>query len=96
MLFDKPVINPVFGNEKNGLLNDQRFLKFAHYEKVVQSGAVAIAKNEKELIDNINFSLQNPNQRLQYQKDILAMQIGKPLENTSRRIAEVLFNIDNR
>lgn len=96
MLFDKPVINPVFGNANNGLLNDQRFLKFAHYEKVVQSGAVAIAKNEIELIDSINFSLQNPNQRLQSQKDILAIQIGKPLEDTSRRIAEALLAIDNR
>ena len=29
MFFDKPVINPVFGNEKNGLYNDQKYLNFA-------------------------------------------------------------------
>ncbi|MBX9808561.1 MAG: hypothetical protein K2X95_12285, partial [Flavobacteriaceae bacterium] len=28
MLFDKPVINTVFGNSENGLYNDQRFLKY--------------------------------------------------------------------
>ena len=60
MIFDKPVINPVFGNEKNELYNDQKYLKYAHYERVVQSGAVAIVKNKEELIESINFSLENP------------------------------------
>ncbi|MDT0686841.1 hypothetical protein [Autumnicola psychrophila] len=90
MLFDKPVINPVFGNEQNGLYNDQRFLKYAHYEKVVQSGAVAIAKNEEELLREINFSLKNPNARLKEQKELLKLQIGKQLKGTSQRIAKTL------
>lgn len=90
MLFDKPVVNPVFGNEQNGLYNDQRFLKYAHYEKVVQSGAVAIVKNEQELLREINFSLLNPEARLKEQKKLLKLQIGKSLEGTSRRIAATL------
>lgn len=93
MLFDKPVINPVFGNEQNGLYNDQRFLKFTHYEKVVQSGAVAIAKNEEELLQEINFSLKNPNKRQREQNELLKLQIGKPLEGTSKRIAATLKEI---
>jgi hypothetical protein len=93
MLFDKPVINPVFGNENNGLYNDQKYLNYTHYEKVVKSGAVALAKNRKELLKAINFSLQNPQARLTEQKSLLKLQIGKPLEGTSERIAVTLKKI---
>ena len=41
MLFDKPVINTVFGNISNGFYNDQRFLNYRHYDYVIKSGAVA-------------------------------------------------------
>ena len=90
MLFDKPVINPVFGNAENGLYDDQRFLKYAHYERVVKSGSVAIAKNAEELIEAINFSLKNPEARLKEQSELIKLQIGKPLEGTSERIAKAL------
>jgi len=93
MIFDKPVINPVFGNEDNGLYNDQKYLKYAHYERVVKSGAVAIAKNAEELINAINFSLENPEARLQEQRELLKLQIGKPLEGTSLSIAKALKEI---
>ena len=90
MLFDKPVINPTFGTGVNNLYNDQKYLKYSHYERVVQSGAVAIAKNEEELLREINFSLKNPQARLKEQKELLDLQIGKPLGGTSQRIAETL------
>lgn len=90
MLFDKPVINPVFGNEHNGLYNDQRFLKYAHYRRVVESGAVAIVKNKEELIREINFSLQDPKARIREQKILLELQIGKPVKRTSERMAEII------
>ncbi|WP_339653585.1 hypothetical protein [uncultured Salegentibacter sp.] len=93
MIFDKPVINPVFGNEKNGLYNDQKYLKYAHYERVVQSGSVAIVKNKRELIESVNFSLDNPQARLAEQRDLLKLQIGKPLKNTSLRIAHALKDL---
>ncbi|MDD3723043.1 MAG: hypothetical protein PHW92_11290 [Lutibacter sp.] len=90
MLFDKPVINTVFGNEINGWYNDQRFLNYDHFKKVVESGAVTIAKNERELIAQINKALANPTQRTQQRKAMIDLQIGKPLLNTSKRIAETL------
>jgi hypothetical protein len=97
MLFDKPVINTVFGNENNGLYDDQRFLKYAHIEKVVESKAVAITKNEKELITAINGCLQYPNYKLKEQKSLLEFQIGKPLKGTSNRIAKTLRRLlDNK
>ena len=90
MLFNKPVINTIFGNQTNGLYDDQRFLNYTHYNTVIESGAVTIAKNTNELIDAINMDLKNPTNKLNEQKELVNLQIGKPLEGTSKRIAEVL------
>jgi hypothetical protein len=90
MLFDKPVINTVFGNKSNGFYDDQRFLNYTHYKTVIESGAVTVAKNANELIDAINMDLKNPIQKLKQQRELVKLQIGKPLEGTSKRIAEVL------
>ena len=92
MLFDKPVINTVFGDGENGLKNDQRFLNYAHIRKVVESNAVTIAKNEEELIAGLNQCLATPLSKIEPQKKLIALQIGKPLENTSERIATTLRN----
>lgn len=86
MFFNKPVINPVFGNESNGLYNDQRFLKYRHYKKVIDSGAVAVVKNTNELINETNRSLNEPQLRLILQKNLLRLQIGCGLQGTSQRI----------
>jgi hypothetical protein len=91
MLFNKHVINTVFGNPSNGLANDQRFLQYAHIEYVVHSGATYIAKNESELIEALNDALSTPEAKLSQQKALLDLQIGAPLEGTSKRIAEVLY-----
>ena len=94
MLFDKPVINTVFGNLENGLYNDQRFLNYDHFKKVVESGAVTIAKDETELIEQINNALQNPTAQSEQRKAMIKLQISKPLEGTSIRIATELANLE--
>lgn len=86
MLFDKPVINTVFGNSTNGMYNDQRFLNYDHYKKVVDSGAVTVAKNAVELINQINVALINPTERAIQRKKMINLQISKELSGTSRRI----------
>ena len=91
--FDKPVINTVFGNPENGLYNDQRFLNFGHFKKVVESQSVTIAKNEVELVSQINQALRNPNERTAERKAMIDLQISEPLEGTSKRIALTLKNI---
>jgi CDP-glycerol glycerophosphotransferase (TagB/SpsB family) len=93
MLFDTPVINTVFGNTENGLYDDQRFLNYGHFKKVVDSDSVTIAKNEKELISQINQALENPKERATQRKKMIDLQISKPLEGTSKRIALTLKNI---
>jgi hypothetical protein len=90
MLFDKPVINTVFGNTENGLYNDQRFLNYNHYKKVVDSKSVTIAKNKMELIDQINQALSHPKESTMQRKTMLDMQISEPLVGTSKRLAETL------
>ncbi len=90
MLFDKPVINAVFGNKENGLYNDQKYLNYSHYAKVVKSKAVTIAKNKEELLVQINEALTKPNLRKESRKNLINLEIGKPLEGTSKRIVEVL------
>lgn len=92
MLFDKPVINTVFGNEENDLYNDQRFLNYDHYKYVINSKAVTIAKNEEELHEQLREALEFPMLRKQYRKELLALEIGKPLEETSKRIVNELGN----
>lgn len=90
MFFDKPVINPVFGNEKNGLYNDQKYLKYQHYKRVVDSKAVAVVKSSEELINEINLLLQKPEVRLKAQNNLLKLQISHPLKGTGKRIATII------
>lgn len=90
MLFGKPVINTVFGNRNNGLYDDQRFLQYEHYQHVVESGAVKIAKNAEELIEGLQEYLQNPLQDLQKQQRLLTLEVGIPLEETTRKCVNAL------
>jgi len=91
MCFEKPVINPVFGNLENGLYNDQKFLDYEHIKNVVNSKSTRIAKNDFELIDAINLYLQNPEIDAEQRAILVKMQVSKPLENTGKRIAETLL-----
>ena len=93
MLFDKPVINTVFGNKENGLYDDQKFLKFLHYQYVVDSEAVTIAKNEKELHEQLEEAIKNPSLRKTKRKALLDLEIGAPLEGTSQRIVKALKSL---
>jgi hypothetical protein len=94
MLFDKPVINTVFGNPENGLYDDQRFLNYIHYKKVTDGNAVTIAKDKTELIHQINQSFSNPTERTADRKKMIDLQIGQKLPQTSKRIAEVLYHFN--
>ncbi|MFL9831971.1 CDP-glycerol glycerophosphotransferase family protein [Flavobacterium sp. ST-87] len=91
MVFDKPVINTVFGNPENGLYNDQRFLNYAHIVNVVNSKATKIVKDQEELITAINQYLENPNLDSENRKQLLQLQLSKPLLNTGKRIAQTLL-----
>jgi hypothetical protein len=94
MLFDTPVINTVFGNLENGLYNDQRFLEYSHFKKVVDSESVTIAKNAIELTAQINEALSKPEKRTLQRKELIKLQISQDLKGTSERIAKTLAQFD--
>lgn len=89
--FDKPVINTVFGNAENGLYNDQRFLNYAHIVNVVNSKATKIVRNQEALVTAINHYLKNPNLDSENRKQLLQLQVTKPLPDTGKRIAQTLL-----
>jgi hypothetical protein len=96
MLFDKPVINTVFGNLANGLYNDQRFLEYSHFKKVVDSEGVTIAKNAAELTIQVNEALGKPEKRTLQRKELIQLQISQDLKGTSQRIAKTLREFNGK
>lgn len=90
MQFDKPVINPVFGNSQNGLYDDQRFLEYPHIKNVLESKATRIVKNKEELLDAINHYLAFSNEDSEKRQSLVALQVSKTLEQTGERIATTL------
>ena len=95
MLFDTPVINTVFGNPENGLYDDQRFLNYGHFKKVVDSQSVTIAQNEMELINQINQALAYPKERRVQRKAMIDLQMSEPLKGTSKRISTTLSHLND-
>lgn len=94
-IFDKPVINPVFGNSNNGLFDDQKFLNYAHLSKLVDSNSSQIVKNKKEYLDAVNNILGFNDDKNRQRQRFLNLQIGKPLLDTSKRIAKTLSQLDD-
>lgn len=94
MIFDKPVVNQSLGNNENGLFDDQRFLNYDHYKRVVKSGSVVIAKTEEALINAINSELYNPMKRTKQRKELIDLQISKELKGTSKRIVQTLAQLN--
>ncbi|MFK7113871.1 hypothetical protein V3468_05400 [Flavobacterium oreochromis] len=92
ILFDKPVINTVFGDGKNGLVNDQRFLHYRHIQQIIQTGAVDIAEKESELISKINVALADSTVRQKQQLELINLEIGIDLEKTNSIIIAELLN----
>lgn len=90
MLFNKPVINTVFGNNSNGLANDQRFLKYAHIIEIINAKATFIAQNEQELTEFLKISISDPNIKLKEQQALIALEIGMPLNKTTDLIIKKL------
>lgn len=94
-IFDKQVINPVFGTDKNGWFDDQKFLKYQHLSKLVLSDSTIIAKNESEYLDAINEILNNNDSRKAERATFLKLQIGAELKDTSKRIAKTLSQFND-
>ncbi|WP_185956435.1 hypothetical protein [Changchengzhania lutea] len=87
MLFNKPVINPVFGNANNGLYNDQRFLGYAHIEHLVNSKASKVVKSKAEFLNAISEYLVEDNGAINREK-FIKQQVGVALEQTNKLLVD--------
>lgn len=94
-LFDKPSICPVFGNAAKGFDDALKFLNYAHLQQVEESNAVTIVKEQADYLIAIEAVLKNPFAKINEQKKFVALEIGKPLEGTSKRIATILSNLND-
>ncbi len=91
MVFDKPVVNTVFGNEKNGLYNDQRFLNYLHIKKLINSQSTKVAKSEADIVHGINGYLSDPKLDSDFRKKLVDLQVSKPIPGTGKRITNELL-----
>jgi hypothetical protein len=89
MLFDKPVINPIFGNDGNGLYDDQRFLGYVHIQHLVNSQASKIVMDKDALISAISHYLNNDDDAVN-RKNFIKQQVGISLENTTKELVSKL------
>ncbi|MFD0835503.1 hypothetical protein ACFQ0I_07015 [Mariniflexile aquimaris] len=85
MLFDKPVINPIFGNGLNGLYDDQRFLGYAHIQHLVNSKSSKVVKNKEELINAISVYLMSDDDSGN-RKNFIKQQVGVSLNETNKAL----------
>ncbi|MBC5841422.1 CDP-glycerol glycerophosphotransferase family protein [Flavobacterium sp. F-380] len=93
-IFDKPVINPVFGNEANGMFDDQKFLNYAHLANLVDSKSSDIVKTTEEFLAALNNVLKNKEDKSILRAKFLELQISESLEGTSKRIAQSLAQLN--
>ncbi len=93
MLFDKPVVNVAFGNEENGLYNDQVFMNYIHLQPLINSNAICVANDSEELHRCLKSSLADPDKNSKDRKEIIDLEISVPLEGTSERIVKKLLSI---
>jgi hypothetical protein len=85
MLFDKPVINPIFGNATNGLYDDQRFLGYAHIQHLVTSQSSKIVTDKAQLLAAISEYLNSDSDSLN-RKNFIKQQVGVSLEETNKQL----------
>lgn len=93
-IFDKPVVNPVFGNNKNRWFDDQKFLEYEHLSKLEASNSTEIVKNNSDYLKAINAILAHKDSKKEQRRKFIELQIGAELKDTSNRIAKTLVNFD--
>ena len=89
-VFNKPVINPVFGNKDNEFADDQKFLRYLHLERLVDSKSSTIVKNNNDYIKAVNNILNGNDRKGIEREEFLELQTLLPLKNTSKRFIEAL------
>jgi hypothetical protein len=94
-IFDKPIINPVFGNEENKMFNDQKFLKYKHLDDMVRTKCSIVVKNDQQFLDAISSYLTKPSLNSDGRKKLVNLEIGVNLSETSCKMVDKLKSINS-
>ncbi len=95
-IHDTPVVNIAFDVASPppfGRPLWEFFYQFEHYRPVVELGAARVARSASELATHVNAYLEDPTLDGEGRRRLVALEVGAPLGQSSRRIVEVLTRI---
>lgn len=95
LCYHNPVIVTAFDNEEElpWHISVKRVMEYEHFRNIVQSGAVAVAWNYRDLEDVITEAIENPTARLEEMKSILFAEVGVDDGKATERVVEVLHRM---
>jgi hypothetical protein len=97
-MLNKPAINVGYNPPEKNIFpyNYTRFYNFDHYKPIVESGAVQIAKNEKDMKILLEKTITNPNQFQKERKNLINVFFENNLkENVKINFINVISKIVN-
>ena len=95
-MFDKPVVNIGYNPPSVGLdvLSYADYYKFDHYQRVVESGAVQVARSQEEAAAIIKSALADPQARSAERARLIKEMFGSTLDGRSaHRVADTLIQL---
>lgn len=95
-MFDKPVINvaynPTSVSERE--ISYRSYYEFDHYKPIVASGAVRVARSEREMLEFLRSSLEHPATESAERKNLISEMFGNTLDGKSSvRVADTLLQL---
>ena len=92
-IHDIPAINIAFDVSSpppKGVPLWEYYYRFEHYRPVVEMGAARFARSAEELVEHTNTYLENPALDRDARRQLVELQVGCPIGQSSQRILEVL------
>lgn len=90
-LFDKPVIVAAFDNRDRQYLDSvRRYYDYDHFQPVLQSGGVAVAKNQDELLTQVRNYLARPQEDAQGRHELRHEEVYRTDGHSIERLAKVI------
>ena len=98
-IHNRPVINIAFDVASPPPLGRPLwdfYYQFEHYQPVVRIGAARFARSREELAAHVNAYLDDPSLDHEARRELVELQVGVPIGQSSQRIVEVLRMISDR
>ena len=95
-MFDKPVINVGYNppSVPETEVSYVRYYEFDHYKPVVESGAICLARSQREMREMILENLHDPSSRTNDRKKLISQMFGDTLDGcSSTRVADTLLQL---